>query len=79
MVKINVTAKDIEKGVYESIYLCPVARAIKRATKGIQPAVFPKTVVIDGLTFGLPEQATEFINEYDRGNEVKPFSFKMEL
>ena len=74
MIKINVTQKDINSGVVDSGKKCPIARALKR--KGFEQVfVDTKTCLADGMEYGLPIEARNFIGQFDYGRPVKPFSF----
>jgi hypothetical protein len=82
--KIKVTKRDIENsaGYEESLEYCPIAFAVKRQMKtdcGIK--VYGDDIQI--LTIGhpyrfykLPKKAKDFIQKFDEGKEVKPFTFE---
>ena len=76
---IEVTQEDIDKARHASwprSTMCPIARAMQRALH--QPGI---GVGIGGIVFTpngeyfLPGIAEEFVREFDRRNEVQPFSF----
>ena len=78
--KINVTKRDIERGVKRDAELCPVARAARRIQNG---------AAVDGedLYYGprsrrrvvaLPTVAKEFVGRFDAGKKVEPFSFTVD-
>lgn len=81
--KIKVTKADIKNGKRKSASSCPIALAVKRATK-------QKLVVVDEeyIGFGkssrsyteykIPDKASVFIATFDDGDKVKPFSFALE-
>lgn len=80
--KIKVTKADIKKGKKGSVCDCPIALAIKRATglKGRDVAVGDYQPEVDGYIFEGPcESLTTFIEAFDGGEKVKPFSFNMEM
>ena len=79
---IDVTARDIAKGVKNDIDQCSVARAARR--------VFRRSLNVDGFTINigdgflseyrelsLPKRARNWIHKFDSGKTVKPFSFKV--
>lgn len=76
---ITVTAEDIAQGLRLSPSACPIAKAVYRATDW--------AVLVDGtnlLTGGdgtvkLPTEAQTFINRFDNGMLVVPFSFEVNL
>jgi len=77
--RIFVTAKDIREGAKSACEACPVARAIKRR-------VTCRVVVGMGfISFGLkssvltPTQVANFIDRFDGGKKVKPFSFLLDV
>lgn len=78
-VTINVTARDISRGVPKCIHGCPVARAAKR--------VLGRALTVDGTyiklanrkRFTLPTTAKIFIGRFDHNGpeSVIPFKFKL--
>ena len=80
--KIEVTQKDINKGVQGECQLCPIARAIKRETKTKHVEVSSKNVVLyrrkSNNFHPLPKEAQTFIKRFDGERTVKPFSFELE-
>ena len=90
MLKIEVTQKDIDEGIADECWLCPVALAAQRAgatfgyhdvTCGQERIYFRKNGAIDvSARRHLPLQAIRFINNFD--SEVfgiaEPFSFEVE-
>lgn len=76
--RIEVTAEDIAQGGARNPFQCPVARAVKRASKN--PNV---SVGVYGAHIGnesrrsLPVAVTHWIAEFDRGQGVQPFSFDL--
>lgn len=78
--KINVSQRDIQKGVPTSRSKCPIARACKRH-KLSSVCVDPDRV---WFVFGrryycsfLPKKARQFTGAFDRGEKVKPFCFTL--
>lgn len=75
--KIEVTARDIEKGLPEDKCGCPVALAIRRAT-GLEVSVWCSMSVKVGREYiDLPDEAEDFINRFDQGEPVQPFTFDL--
>jgi len=81
MVKIDVTAEDIHKGIKGNCYRCPVALALRRTTETLLEV---SSYCIRVYSFPirdiqLPEIAVDFIKRFDRGKLVKPFKFYLNL
>lgn len=85
---ITVKQIDIDAGIKSDCERCPLALAFERAGLGV-PHVgrMPSGAVV---AFGashrirdywhyLPEQATDFLLRFDRGQAVRPFSFEFDL
>jgi hypothetical protein len=73
---IRVLKQDILRGVQKDCLRCPVALAIRRAR------FIPKSMVLVGNryvdqdnTWLYPTKVNTFINRFDTGKPVKPFSF----
>jgi hypothetical protein len=79
---INVTQEDIDKGVRRISDCCPVALSLFRlGYTGItveHDEVF-LTTEHDDYVFALPDTVAEFIRDFDRRDEVSPFSFELEI
>lgn len=79
--KIDVTAEDIEHGHRNNCFLCPVALAFERITR--------HTIKVNSrhvsnkatgfLINKLPHSAKQFINDFDDGLPVRPFTFEIDL
>ena len=67
--EINITKKDIEQGQPENIKCCPIALALRRTFK---------TDMVEVKKDDATNQVS-FVNEYDRGQTVEPFTFKINL
>jgi len=80
LVTVKVTTEDIENGMKESCFHCPVARACGRAGI-VKPAVRKYAVWhgSDRTRTELPASAQQFIEDFDNGEPVVPFSFDLEL
>ena len=81
--KIEVTQDDIDNGLRIDCELCPVAKAIVRAT-GKQARVsavgvffFPETPSAKQIF--LPSKVQLFIKSFDRKEPVQPFSFDLDI
>lgn len=78
---INVTQEDIEMGSPSLCYNCPIAWAAKRAIAGSFAAVDGIKMVIESeekrTRYWLPEEARKFVDDFDSGRPVKPFSFEV--
>ena len=75
--KIEVTQKDIEKGKRNSSRFCPVARAVRRATRKRYIEVTGRTIFIERKELFVPLKVTRFINRFDDSILVHPFSFEL--
>lgn len=74
---IRVTQKDIDKGCVADGGNCPVARALKRVFHTYKVGVYGSEIGIRNRVFRVPTVARKFINAFDSGTVVHPFSFKM--
>lgn len=79
-VVISVTAADIAKGAKDSCGFCPIAIAATRATK--KPALVGTAEIEIGRRgeysmYPLPPEAVAFIERFDAGQKVEPFTFKL--
>lgn len=85
--KINVLDSDIKTGRKYNPNRCPVAKAIRRTvgkSNLYSTMVFISSVemVFKNKTFFeliLPKKVEDFINSFDRGLKVKPFSFSLKI
>ena len=80
---IQVTQKDIDKGLRSSCYECPIAHAFKRKVKNrVRYGFAVNSESIEHLTkdmwysYALPKEAKRFIQRFDRDQPVKPFTFE---
>ena len=82
MVKIIVTAEDIQKGVRYTPSHCPIAHAVSRQT-GQYAGVNLKFVTLydeDGDIAGqwqTPSDAADWLSAFDRGEKVQPAGFDL--
>ena len=77
MVKICVTQKDINTGKKESMRACPIAKAVRRATKKTGIEVTGGSVWIKNDRYNLPTRARRFVSRFDGELPVKPFQFNL--
>ena len=74
--KIEVTQRDIDRGIVEDCRSCPIALATRRTR--IMP-VHKVSVGAGSLDveakWRYPEKVATFIDAFDGGESVKPFSF----
>lgn len=82
--KIEVKAVDIRKGEPNRASYCPVALALKRAFPGARIVDVDRTAIhVDSYGKGdgckwkdTPARVRKFIERFDAGDLVKPFSFR---
>jgi len=88
--EINITKKDIEQGQPENIKCCPIALALRRTFKTDMVEVKKDDATnqvilqIDDNEYDKDyvsnfNHVVSFVNDYDRGRDVKPFMFKINL
>ena len=76
VIKVRITQKDIDGGMPESACNCPFALRLK--AKGYtEVAVQPRHVLIDNEVYVLSVPAVRWIDDFDRGREVKPGTFTL--
>lgn len=76
--KIQITKVNIKKGKPLNVQSCPIALAIKRTLKATNlyvADIIDFTIKNKIYTAGLPIKAIDFIEKFDTGHKVKPFSF----
>jgi hypothetical protein len=82
-VVISVTADDIAAGVRADCYLCPIARAARRAIPSLPDLIvghYELITSVSGTAFAeLPDAAIAFIGRFDDGQSVKLFDFTVDL
>lgn len=79
-VTIDVTADDIAKGKPKEPCDCPIAIATDRAFGGGVAISCGQTLIgINFVDYSLPVPARRFIRRFDDGENVKPFSFSVEV
>ncbi len=83
--KIDVTQEDIDQGLRNDGWKCPVGRGVQRATNDGDFAVEIDRIVRgtegdeDYLSVELPEDVGERICKFDDGLGMQPFSFEIDL
>ena len=85
--RINVTQQHIMKGLRKSPVYCPISRSINKATGLIVTTQnmrnSPNVILRDGHGYwrdlALTRNERKFINNFDRGNPVSPFSFELPI
>ncbi len=75
---INVTQKNIEEGEKQSFTSCPIALAIKEQLGDRKDVHVDEDIcAINGKEYYLTIAARKFVNSFDEGKVVKPFSFNV--
>ena len=79
-ITVEVTQDDIDQGRRRSSCECPVALAVKRATGAEWVIVGCSSVDIgdNKQPFRLPDDARQFISNYDLGFRPEPITFTLE-
>lgn len=75
---VEVTREDIETGTPCDPNFCPIARAVRLATKFDSIHVGRYQVKGHSMEWPLPTSAQKFIVAFDAGHNVSPFSFTLE-
>jgi hypothetical protein len=88
-IDVDVTDDDIRQGVPEEPECCPIALAIKRQLHpddkvGVDICEFGPLrdsafATINGTDCQLPDEAREFIEQFDHDGPVFPFKFEFEV
>jgi hypothetical protein len=77
---IEVTQEDIDNGKRRRCRHCPVALALRRFTRSVWVADQSYLHNLDlQKEIGTPNRVSFFIEEFDAGKPVKPFTFKIDL
>lgn len=72
--QISVTAADIAKGKPRDVRWCPIARAVRRLGKKKSVEVC-NDIKLGSARYSITDKASDFIDGFDEGVKVKPFSF----
>ena len=82
-VEISVTAKDITEGDAEECTSCPIALAAARKFPDRRVRVYPLSIVLAAIgtysRYMLPAEAIRFVDDFDNGHSVQPFTFQLEV
>ena len=85
-ITVTVTKTDIAKGERKGRCTCPIARALKRCLpKADGIYVYPASVwvhlpAVTSLSIGhLPPDAKRFVERFDGGEAVEPFTFNLKF
>lgn len=73
-IRIEVLLEDIWNGLYAEPRKCPIALATKRAMPKIKVCVKGGYLDLHGH-ISYPAEVSKFINDFDAGKKVHPFSF----
>jgi hypothetical protein len=74
--KITVTAADIQNGVREDGNCCAIALAARRVFHSrVEEIAVEEWLTVGARTFTLPKNAIRFMDRFDNGQPVRPFSF----
>lgn len=80
-VKVDVTADDISRGERNNTFNCPIAMALKRL--GVEHPIVNRGYWFDSWAVlypsRLPVEARRFIEAFDQGRPVEPFSFYTDM
>lgn len=86
LLTVDVTQADIDAGTPKAKCGCPIALALDRAGHAAsiiiddqQPSVGCVNVFISGLWADLPDEASCFVDRFDAGRSVQPFTFTLDL
>ena len=74
---VNVTARDIMKGIPYDAIQCPIAISLRRHRMGgrTTTCASSRKILLNGLTYFTPSAAAEFIQRFDAGIKMEPFRF----
>ena len=80
---VEVTRKDIDLGIAKSRHACPVALAVRRATKTPRSEFEQVSVTREGVCHGFVKftrasrRLRRFIKRFDDQKPVEPFKFRL--
>jgi len=75
--QIRVTQTDIKNGVENDLCNCPIALAVKRATGLSVVRICCSWIKYKGNHHDTPDAAIKFIEAFDVGKPVEPFTFTL--
>lgn len=73
--RISVTADDIKRGKRENTKWCPIACAVRKLGKKKRIYVDQDVITLGSVTYKMPQRAGNFVDLFDSGEKVRPFSF----
>ena len=83
--EINVTQEDINNGAKKQCTMCPIALATKRVFPNSDwISVTPGFIRVcdeifdEGVCYSIPDKARDFMESFDGGLKVFPFSFTVD-
>ena len=78
---INVTEDDIKNGKPKESMHCPVAIACHRAAPDHNFSILHDEIEVDesGVIAECPWSVFDFVEAFDSGRKVQPFTFELEL
>lgn len=77
MLEINVTQEHINQGLKGDSCRCPVALAIKEQFSNARAIVTQIFIEADGKAYNPNTKVIEFMERFDIGKSVEPFSTKL--
>ncbi len=77
--RFYITDKDIREGVRSSAKSCPIARCLQRAFPNDEVRVRGLTIDIGQTSRMSPERVRIFVQQFDRGLNVKRTSFELKI
>ena len=84
-VKVKVTKEHIAKGTPRNVDCCPISMAMDEAGYTCETHGRDIRCIMDienlhsYYPVALPDEAIDFVSDYDRNRDVKPFKFKVTL
>lgn len=76
-ISINITRAHIRDGVRGSECNCPIALALKDALITNNVSVSGSGIYVNGTKFEVDKNDLKFIDRFDRGQRVRPYSFSL--
>lgn len=76
-IKINVTKDHIRRGVRGSACDCPIALALKQTLITHNVSVSSTAIVVNNIGFSVDKKDLRFIERFDAGQPVRPYSFDL--
>jgi hypothetical protein len=76
--RVRVLKRHILKGIPASVCSCPIALAVREVGTQKKKVSVTFEIQVGKKYYDLPTVANRFINKFDDGEPVKPFSFTAE-